>query len=463
MLPDDVLLEIFEYHRLVSRSWDLYKLTHVCKRWRAVIFESPNRLKLQLVYTYRRPVRRDLDFWPDLPLSICYSKIGLYRLSQADEENVIAVLKYPGRICKIDLNLTRPLLEKLTPLMRVPFPVLNDLQLDSRDLGDSLVLPSTFLCGSTPRLRSVNLKGIAFPTLPQLIVTACDLVSLRLSKIPYTGYFSPEALVNSLDSTPKLEVLIIDWTPSTLRQDKQSFPCSPCPQTHVVLPALTEFQFRGDNEYLEGLISRINTPNVEYFEVSLFEQRTFDLPELVEFIGRTEELTSSPYQTSIGLWERSFSIGHYFGSRFPTGQRIFRLQIPFHDIPQKTKLLIHVWRQFSPLLSNVRSLNLGEDKTRLDWRDEIDAALWLELFAQFGGVRKLQVFSHLLPSVALALEQSARNTDLGCCEVLPSLQHLYLISVEPPLPIESFLAARRRSGRAVSIHYEEMGDEGLHS
>jgi hypothetical protein len=462
MLPGDVLLEIFDHHRLVSLesllfgTWDWYKLTHVCRRWRAIIFGSPGRLELRLVHTYQSPVRNNLDWWPDLPLSIWYPRLYLHHpLSRADEENIITALKYPGRICEINLTLTHPLLEMLTPLMRDPFPVLEDLHLNSRDLDHSLVLPSTFLGGSTPRLCRVVLDCTPFPTLPQLIVTARDLVTLQLSEIPHTGYFSPEALVNGLNSTPKLKFLNIGWASSTSRPDQQSSPCSPCPQTHVALPALTEFQFRGDNEYLEDLIAKIDTPNVERFNVTLFDQGTFDLPQLIEFICRTEELMSSPHRTSIYLLECGFSITHHFGSSPFAGQRTFQLQISFHELTLLMKLLTHVCRQLSPLLSNVGWLNIEANVKAFDWLDQTDATQWLGLFFQFGGVRKLELIHYQVQSAALALEQSASNTDLGLWEVLPSLRDLHLRGFDNlmhPVRMESFLAARQRSDRAVALH-----------
>jgi F-box-like len=462
MLPDEVLVEIFDHYRLVSPdnplfgTWGWYKLTHVCKRWRAVIFGSPHRLEVRLVYTYvykyRKPVKESLDYWPDLPLSIRYPGLGLYQpLSRADEENVIAALKYPDRICEINVTLTCPLFKKLTSLMQDPFPMLEDLELGSRDLDDSLVLPSTFLGGSTPRLRYINLDGTPFPTLPQLIVTARDLVLIRLSGIPYTGYFSPEALVKGLDSAPKLKVLEIGWSTSG---PGQRSPRAPYPQTRVALSALTKFQFRGDSEYLEDLIARIDAPNVEHFDATLFEQDTLDLPQLAEFIGRTKNLVRSPYRTSISSWDRGFSITYYFELPFFAGPQTFQLQILFHELAQQMKLLIHVCRQLSPLLSKVGLLDIEADTLLLDWQDQKDAAQWLELFSPFGGVRRLGLIGHVTRSAALALEQSASNIDMGRWEVLPSLRELHLRGFDPSPPMESFLAARRRSGSIVSIYYE---------
>jgi hypothetical protein len=72
ILPDDVLLEIFDLCRsyfnpvnpvrpLLVWKWDV--LVHVCKRWRQLVFSSPRRLDLQILCTYGTPVRKNLGIW----------------------------------------------------------------------------------------------------------------------------------------------------------------------------------------------------------------------------------------------------------------------------------------------------------------------------------------------------------------------------------------------------------------
>ena len=51
MLPDDVLLAIFDFcgDKYELEAWQT--LVHVCRRWRSVVLGSPRRLGLQLVCT----------------------------------------------------------------------------------------------------------------------------------------------------------------------------------------------------------------------------------------------------------------------------------------------------------------------------------------------------------------------------------------------------------------------------
>ncbi len=81
ILPDDVLLEIFDfyatspinpYHGEQVDAW--HKLVHVCQRWRYVVFDSPGRLDLRLLCTNWTPVTNMLDIWPVLPIIIIRQK-----------------------------------------------------------------------------------------------------------------------------------------------------------------------------------------------------------------------------------------------------------------------------------------------------------------------------------------------------------------------------------------------------
>src|SRR6266404_4950141 len=183
MLPNEILLEIFDCHRLAtlensSDPWKWHRLAHVCQRWRGLIFESPRRLDLRLVYTYKNPLRKSLDLWPDLPLSVWYPRSPRnQRLAPEDEENVLAVLKHANRICEINLSMTRQLASKSAGSLKAAFPNLQRLQLRSQETMRPLLIPGGFLGGSTPLLRDIHLVRTIFPTLPVLLLSAQVLVS----------------------------------------------------------------------------------------------------------------------------------------------------------------------------------------------------------------------------------------------------------------------------------------------
>ena len=99
MLPDDVLLQIFDFlveegrRRLSKVDVEVWQtLVHVCRRWRSLVFESPRRLDLRLLCTSKTPARYTLDVWPAFPLSIACEEIA------ENVDNIIAVLEHSDRV-----------------------------------------------------------------------------------------------------------------------------------------------------------------------------------------------------------------------------------------------------------------------------------------------------------------------------------------------------------------------------
>jgi len=102
LFPEEVLLEIFEFH--VKRSEDMdwnawHLLIHVCRRWRNIVLSSPRRLNLRLLCTERTPVTEMLDIWPAfLPIVM---RNGGEEPSDDDAWNVVSALERPDRVCEI--------------------------------------------------------------------------------------------------------------------------------------------------------------------------------------------------------------------------------------------------------------------------------------------------------------------------------------------------------------------------
>jgi hypothetical protein len=63
---------------------------------------------------------------------------------------------------------------------------------------------------------------------------------------------------------------------------------SPSLRERVVLPTLTHFKFRGASEYLNSLVTRIDTPGLVHVEVRFFNQLIFHLSQLGQFIDRID-------------------------------------------------------------------------------------------------------------------------------------------------------------------------------
>jgi hypothetical protein len=104
--------------------------------------------------------------------------------------------------------------EDLAGAMQVTFPALTDLSIRSCTNLNTVSFSESFLGGSAPNLRSLNLARITFPALPKLLLSSPGLVHLSLFDVPHSGDVSSDAVVEFLSSLAKLETLEINF-PST--------------------------------------------------------------------------------------------------------------------------------------------------------------------------------------------------------------------------------------------------------
>ena len=157
ILPEDVLLEIFDFYLNPTRkdygleAW--CTLVRVCRKWRNIVLESPLRLNLR-IRCYLTTPREKLGVWPAFPIVLV--KYHQYPQPAWDMDNVTAAFEQNNRICQISLSGVPTLqMEEILAAMHKPFPVLTDLQL--RSYHDTVsVDPDLFLGGSAPCLQSLH-------------------------------------------------------------------------------------------------------------------------------------------------------------------------------------------------------------------------------------------------------------------------------------------------------------------
>ena len=406
-------------------------LVHVCRRWRHLVFRSPRRLNLRLYCAPQTPVRDRLDIWPALPLVVS----GIWTpLSGTD--NIVAALGQSNRVCQVILWGFR--LGKVLSPMQVPFPELTDLRLWSRDRDN---IPDTFLGGSAPRLRSLVLSFISFPGLPKLLFSATHLVHLHLCGIPRSGYISPEAIVAPLSVLSSLEILVLEFECSWPDREGSSLH----PPKYSILPSLTEFSFEGPIRYLEQLVTRIDTPQLDEMQIEVFPRIDFDFDcrQLVQFINRTPTLRALD-EAYVQFDDKTTSLRlRYRTSKSSVDELLIKvfcdeshLQLSF--IEQVCNPSLH-------LLSTVEDLYIEHRYWELDWtNDAIGNDRWLELLLPFTVVKNLYISKEFAPGIAAAMRELVGDR---ITEVLPNLQHIFVKELEPSGPFQEnigqFLATRR--------------------
>ena len=453
VLPDDVLLGIFDYHMIMNPSlfgskrgvevWQT--LVHVCRRWRYLVFGSPRRLKLRLCCSPKTPAKDTVDVWPALPLVVK----GDMALSGTDTDNIIAALGRSNHVHDIHLwGFAGRQLEKALAVMQVPFPELTDLRLHSK--GETLpVVPDSFLGGSAPRLEIFSSTGLPFPGLPKLLLSVNHLLYLELINIPHSGYFSPQAMIDLLPVLSSLRRLHLRF------QSPQSHPNRetrrPPPSKRSVLPALDEFHLKAATEYSEELVNSIDTPQLRRMFINFFNQIDFACPRLAQFINRTPTLRTLNYAqvqfdtTNAGVSLRDGPSGSSFGH--------LEIAILCREQDWQLSFIEQVCNSSLPSVPTVEDLYIDRRYVPLVWKnDAIDDTLWLQLLLPFTAVKNLYLSKEFTPGIAAALRELVRSR---ITDALPNLQTILVEELEPSGPLQKiigqFVAARQLSDHPVIV------------
>ena len=390
-----------------------------------------------------------LEVWPALPIAVEF-RSGMSRPEVAG--NILTALNQRDRIRKIDLcPIPMSLLRKIRAI-KEPLPMLTDLKLES-NYESELSITDSFLGGSAPRLRSLQLINIPFPALLKLLSSAADLVTLRLSNI-HSLYTSPEAIVTSLSTLAKLQKLTLGFQSYSSPADNTGQLLPPLTLARVLLPALTSLHFLNYDKYLEDIVSRIDTPLLDNMTIEPSKQQVFDTRRLRYFISHTEafkpihraDLDMVDSSASLIIFSRGATADHEL-LKFTTSRK------------PSNWLLFTRFAQFCvsalPPLPTLEHLEIR--KSGRHWQDPISDAEWVDLLRPFTSVKNLALSESAAKYVAPALRRrvSAENVT----EILPALQNIFMkISVRSgptKEAIEQFVDTRRLSGHPVTLLYED--------
>ena len=404
---------------------------------------------------------RALDCWPAFPIAIRHNTYYA-ALYHEDEDDILAGLKHPDRIYEINLPVSYGLLEKSATLAW-SFPQLERLEIKSAR-GHYIELPRGFLGGSTPtshKLRRIELWKITFPSLPQLLLSNRNLTYLSLNRdvfISEREYIPSDTLASSLSAATQLEFLRVHQSCGISAPKQRSTHSASLSPNLILLPSLVEIDFMGPGGYLEDLVSRIHSPLLRRIRVSIARMgtRPLDLPNLWQLLSRSEYLQSLPLETLIRIEEYGFEIVHDFGPPPPWGS--ISLNVDFYDLEfWDVSQVVHCSRKLSPLLSDVERLIIRAHHVPPSLRDEPDTVRWLQLFLPFNGAQEVQLcdVDKSYDGIVNALHESTKIDQ----EVFPALRILRLrgYGINTPQGIKSFVDARRRTGKTVTVARRKEG------
>ncbi|KAI0298748.1 hypothetical protein B0F90DRAFT_1926377 [Multifurca ochricompacta] len=312
-------------------------------------------------------------------------------------------------------------------------------------------LPDGFLGGYSPRLLELRLEGILFPALPKLLSSTSDLVKLHLTCIPISGCISPEVMANCLSMLPKLKSLTITFKRLIHFPDQRR----PSPLPRAVLPTLTTFSFKGNSEYLEDFVFRIDAPLLVSLRLRFFDQPMIDIRQLSQFIRHTE-IFGSVIQARLYFGRDPYirfrpTNNEMMGSKHRTW---LSCRIACNSTDEPLLSMAQICNQLSPILFNLKSLSIFVGSKERWSQDGTDPAEWLGLFRTFTAVETLYVSKELGPHVAPALEDLSRDPAMA---VLLKLRCLQFGSSRKSTSVNQFITARGLSefGHPITVEYDK--------
>jgi hypothetical protein len=383
---------------------------------------------------------------PPLPLVIDYSKIDI---TAEDEEAIIFALAQRDRVRRIRFGRRAIKLQRLIMTIDGEYPILEYLILGVPDEEKStiLTLPDTL---QTPNLRHLTIDcSIPIPIRSPLLGSTAGLVTLHLALCHPSTHFQPTVLLQWLSLMPQLEILQISFYSAVPNHDVvERQPMGTPFTTHVTLPNLRSFVFQNVNAYLEAVVSRITAPRLENLQCCFFKQLMFSVPQLLQFLGRTENLTGRFDRARFQFTSRRAFVAAYL----PKAKTFsFSIHVDCLHLDWQVSSMAQIFNAFSQIFSQVEHLTLEykKHKRSSEEHNEVDRTEWRKLLRSFSNAKTLRIDGGLVRefSRCLLLEDGEHPLEL-----LPELQELtYSGSGNGNDTFTSFIDARQNSGRPVTL------------
>ena len=426
-----------------GRWW--YRLAQVCQRWRNLILGSASHLRLSLVCTNGTPVKNMLTHSPPLPLTVDYTSEDI--ITAEDEEGILLALEQRHRVRHLRLGLPVQNLWKFVTAIDEEFPILEYLIVYGWAKDSTvLMLPGTL---QAPHLRHLMLSGFACPIRPRLQPTAPGLITLSLIIKHPSAYFQPNIMLRWISFMPQLENLHISFTFPIPNLDVERQLTQMPITTHITLPNLRLFGFRGVSAYLEALVCRITTPRLERLDIKLFKQLTFSVPRLGQFMN-TENLRFN--NAVIMFSDEEIYVRMSFDG---VNTHAFRVWVDCWQLDWQVSSAVQISNALSQPFSAVEhlTLQLEAHSQSPEEHNDVDRVVWRKLLGSFSNVKTLLIEDGLVEQVSRCLRLEDGELPL---ELLPELQELtYDGSDDASVAFTSFIDARKNAGRPVTLFYYE--------
>ena len=380
---------------------------------------------------------------PPLPLVIDYEGTDI---TAEDEGAILLALAQRERVKRIRIGVPVLMLQKLIMALDGEYPILEYLILWDLPEGKStvLILPKT--------LEAPNLCHLAIdcsiPIRFQLLTTGVGLVTLHLALYHPSTYFQPTVLLQSLSLMPQLEMLLIFFYFSVPNRDVERQLMRAPVMTHVTLPSLYSFALQTVSAYSEAVLSLITAPRLEAFCICYLYQLTYSVPQLVQFMGRTENFRFDRAQFE--FWSKRVYVNvNPHETNMPDDA--FSMNVGCGHLDWQVSSAAQVFNALSQIFSAVEHLTLVHEvhSQSSEEHNEVERTEWHKLLKSFGNVKTLRIEDGLVMELSRCLQLDDGEHPL---ELLPELQELtYSGRDDANDAFTSFIDTRQNAGRPVTL------------
>jgi hypothetical protein len=249
---------------------------------------------------------------------------------------------------------------------------------------------------------------------------------------------------------PQLETLVISLLYPVPNRDMERqrthTPITLPIATPHILPNLHSFTFQGVRAYLEALVHRITAPRLEKLQFELFNQLTFSIPRLLEFVNTT----NLRFKTAkFRFYDEAVYVGVYPHEEAET----YALSIIVNccHLDWQVSSVAQIFNLLGPMFSAVEHLTLEHEvhSRSAEEHNETDRAEWHKLLSLSRNVKTLLVAEGLVEELSRCLQLDDGELPL---EMLPELQELsYSGSDNTGGAFTSFVNTRQNAGRPVTV------------
>ena len=433
-----------------ERWW--HKLSHVCRRWRRLMFASTSYLGLCLICTYGTSVARMLECFPTVPIVLDYSHESLHWTVE-NADGIMLALQQRARIRRIRLVVTPTYESELVKAIDMEFPMLEYLFIGLSDRGEFqpvLEINHTF---QAPRLRHLALTKYPLILTSPTLTTCTGLVTLSLMFVsPQCPRHHPYDLFRRLSLLSQLVVFricIIDFSTHRLEGGPLDIPSI----THLTLHNLRVFEFAGHSNYLETLLPWITTPLLEKFQTTFLPYVTApNLPYSLLFLlpyMRISDLLG--FGSAKFLFSGSGATAWVYpreGSRV----YVFYLHIITRPLGLQVSEMAEIFRDLSPAFSTVVDLTIGYSDHNTLYERAMPTQ-WRDLLRSFNHVKTLRVHGLFAKNFSDSLLSDGEPLS----EVLPDLQVLEcMMGCDASIAFAAFVDVRNAGGYPVRLDFVDL-------